>query len=348
MTDGLMSLRATEGSVAISLPGRESPTISGGIIPLMSEKTWRNALARTRQTAFGRLASLLGASELTQDYWETLEATLLQADLGLGVTMGLIEELRTAAAQNGWTQARQLRAALQQALLKRLPASVEPTPDRLSVPFVTLVVGVNGSGKTTTAARLAARWKAQGHRVLLAGADTYRAAAAEQLQKWGQALAVPVIVGQPGSDPAAVIYDACQAAAARKIDAVIGDTSGRMHTDHNLMAELEKIRRVAGKAIPGAPHEVLLVLDATTGQNAISQARSFTQSVGVTGVVLAKLDSSARGGVALAVAQELKLPIRYVGLGEGARDLAPFDPHAYLAGLLDGLQPESAGSPAFR
>jgi fused signal recognition particle receptor len=199
---------------------------------------------------------------------------------------------------------------------------------------VVILVGVNGSGKTTAAARLARQWQRQGKRVLLAGADTYRAAAGEQLSVWAERLGIEVIGGEPGADPGSVIYAALQAAQARGVDVVVADTSGRMHTRHNLMAELEKVVRVAGKVVPGAPHQVLLVLDATTGQNGLAQARAFTEAVGVNGVILAKLDTSARGGVALAVADQLNLPILFAGLGEGPEDLVRFQPEAYVEGLL--------------
>ncbi len=197
-----------------------------------------------------------------------------------------------------------------------------------------VLVGVNGSGKTTSAAKLAAVLLRKGKRVLFAAADTYRAAADEQLQRWAERLTVDMVSGKPGSDPAAVAYDAAQAALARKVDALLVDTSGRMHTSHNLMAELQKVCRVTGKVIPGAPHHVVLVLDATTGQNALAQARAFTQAVGVTEILLTKLDGSAKGGMALAVHRSLGLPISYVGLGEGTDDLAPFDAEAYVEALL--------------
>ncbi len=198
------------------------------------------------------------------------------------------------------------------------------------------MVGVNGSGKTTSAAKLAAVLQRQGQRVLFAAADTYRAAADEQLQRWAERLTVDVISGKPGSDPAAVAYEAAQAALARQVDALLVDTSGRMHTSHNLMAELQKVCRVTGKVVPGAPHHVVLVLDATTGQNALAQAHAFTQAVGVTEILLTKLDGSAKGGIAIAVHRSLGLPISYVGLGEGTDDLEPFDAEAYVEALLPG------------
>lgn len=306
----------------------------------MKAETWLEALARTRRAAFGRLGALLGVSQLPPDFWDQLEAALIQADLGPGTVQALLVAVRKEAAE-GRFRPEDLRQLLRGELLSRLP--ITPASEPEARPWVIMVVGVNGSGKTTTAARLARRWQQAGRSVLLAAADTYRAAAGEQLSLWGERLGLEVICGQPGGDPGAVVYDAAQAAAARHIDVLIVDTSGRMHTRHNLMAELQKVCRVAGKVIPGAPHQVLLVLDATTGQNGISQAKAFAEAAGVTGVVLAKLDSSARGGVGFAVASELRLPLAYVGLGEGPDDLEPFDAEAYVDGLLAD---DSGGSPS--
>ncbi len=268
---------------------------------------------------------------------------MIQADLGPRTAHGLLEELQRLARDEGLTRADELTARLRGLLLERLP---EALPESFEPrPHVVALVGVNGSGKTTTAARLARRWQAADARLLLAAADTYRAAAVEQLTIWGQRLGIDVIQGQPGGDPGAVAHDAAQAAKARGLDGLLVDTSGRMHTRHNLMAELQKVCRVLGKVIEGAPHEVLLVLDATTGQNGLAQARAFTEAVPVTGVVLAKLDSSARGGVGLAVAETLGLPIRYVGLGEGLDDLARFDPNEFVDGLLAEVA-QPAGRPS--
>jgi fused signal recognition particle receptor len=204
-------------------------------------------------------------------------------------------------------------------------------------PNVVLVVGVNGSGKTTTAAKLAGRAKAQGRAAMLVAADTFRAAAVEQLQSWGARLGVPVVAQRPGADPGAVVFDALQAALARGVDDVIIDTAGRLHTKHNLMAELEKVRKVCARALPGAPNEVLLVLDATTGTNGLVQAREFGAHAGVTGVALTKLDGTAKGGVVLAVARELGVPVRWVGVGEGLDALLPFAPDVFAAALLEAL-----------
>jgi fused signal recognition particle receptor len=301
-------------------------------MPGMPELAWRNALERTRRAALGRLSQLLGTSQITAATWEELEAGLVQADVGAALATEIAQQLRAQAAQAGLTRAGELRQALRDLLLRLLTHNPARIPD--ARPLVIILVGVNGSGKTTSAAKLAARLQGEGRRVLLAAADTYRAAADEQLQQWAARLNVEVIRGKPGSDPGAVAYDAAQAALARDLDILLVDTSGRMHTSHNLMAELQKICRVTGKVIPGAPHRVVLVLDATTGQNGVAQARAFLQAVGVTEILLSKLDGSAKGGVALAISRQLGLPITYVGLGEGTDDLAVFDPAAYVEALL--------------
>jgi fused signal recognition particle receptor len=279
------------------------------------------------------LASLLGASELTPVFWEQLEESLLQADLGVGIVIPIIEDLQQISRREGLSKGDQLLPILRDNLSEHLKGEAEVEP--ASKPFVIILIGVNGSGKTTTAARLAQRWLLGGKSVLMAAADTYRAAAAEQLGIWGERIGVDVITGIPGSDPGAVVYAAGQAALARDTDILIVDTSGRMHTQHNLMAELRKIVRVAAKVVKDAPHQVLLVLDATTGQNGLAQAQAFADAVELTGTVLAKLDNSARGGVGFAIASTLDLPILYAGTGEGLDDLSPFDPHAFINGLLN-------------
>jgi len=296
-------------------------------------KKWTDGLARTRKSAFGRIANLLGASEIDDETWEQLEALLVQADLGIETTTEIVESLQAQARQSGWTKAQELRNALRDELRARLETPAEISFDR-EQPTVILVVGVNGSGKTTTAAKLGKRFQDQGKSVLLAAADTFRAAAIEQLQHWGEQLGLRVIAGQPNGDPGAVLYDALQSALARQTDVVLVDTAGRLHTRYNLMEELKKVHRVAGKTLPGAPHAVWLVMDATTGQNALQQARAFKEAVEVTGIILAKLDSSARGGMAFAIQKQLDLPILYAGLGEGPEDLQPFDPEAFVEGIL--------------
>ncbi|WP_299285469.1 signal recognition particle-docking protein FtsY [Thermoflexus sp.] len=301
----------------------------------------REGLARTRQAAFGRIAQLLGATEITPALWEELEAALIQADVGVRVAQELLDRLRERVRREGVTRAEDLRAMLKaelRALLKD-PPPLNLGRDPLEV---VLVVGVNGSGKTTTVAKLAHRFRQQGRRVLLAAADTFRAAAGEQLEIWAERAGVPCIGGQPGADPGAVLFDALQAARARGYDLVLADTAGRLHTKYNLMQELQKVRRVATKAVPGAPHEVWLVLDATTGQNALPQAREFHQAVGVTGLILSKLDGTAKGGAVFAIARELGLPVRFVGVGEGLEDLLPFDADAFVEELFE----DATGSPA--
>jgi fused signal recognition particle receptor len=289
-------------------------------------------LARTRNAVFSRIAALLGASEVTPQVWEELEELLIQADVGVETTLVLIERLRRRARDEAILQAHRLRDALNEELRALLP-----TPPPLNLggrPLdVILIVGVNGSGKTTSIAKLGYRYRQEGRKVLLAAADTFRAAAIDQLRIWGERAGCPVLSGPEGGDPGAVVYDALQAARSRGMDMVIVDTAGRLHTRYNLMEELKKVRRVAARSVEGAPHETLLVLDATTGQNALSQARHFLEAVEVTGVILAKLDSTARGGMVFAIARELGLPVRFVGTGEGLDDLAPFDPDAFLRGL---------------
>jgi fused signal recognition particle receptor len=299
----------------------------------VEKSTWRQALARTRQTALGRMAHLLGSTELDENFWDSLEASLIQADLGVEQALEVVSSAQERARKQGFTQGEQVQGIIRELLLDKLDSS---TPVLVpSSPQVTILVGVNGSGKTTTAARLAYHFQQRDQRVLLAAADTYRAAAAEQLEAWGQRLSIDVVTGPPGSDPGAVVFNAGEAARARHIDQLIVDTSGRMHTEHNLMAELSKIVRVAGKVVEGAPHETLLVLDAVTGQNGLSQATAFAEAIPLTGVVLAKLDSSAKGGVAFAVSNTLALPIRYIGLGETIASLTAFEPEKFVNSFLN-------------
>jgi fused signal recognition particle receptor len=293
---------------------------------------WKNGLAKTSKSTFGQIAVLLGASEVTDETFEDLEALMIQADLGVETSEEILAELWERERSEGITRADDLRAAFREELRKRL---VEPPPvDFPAQPTVILVVGVNGSGKTTSIAKLGKRFKDEGKQVLLGAADTYRAAAVDQLEIWAQRLDLPVISGQMGGDAGAVAYDTVQSAINRHNDVVLIDTAGRLHTRYNLMEELKKVQRVVAKAIPGAPHEVWLVMDATTGQNALQQARAFKQAVEVTGVILAKLDSSARGGMAFAIQRELGLPILYAGLGEKPDDLQPFDPDLFIQGIL--------------
>src|SRR4030095_4175716 len=293
---------------------------------------WKNGLAKTSKTAFGQLAQLLGATQITHETWEDLEALLVQADLGIETTAEILESLRLVVRDQGLIYSEELFAALRDELRTRLdPAPVLEWKDK---PSVIMVVGVNGSGKTTTIAKLGQHFQLEGKTLLFGAADTFRAAAVDQLQVWGDRLGVDVISGAPESDPGAVAFNAVQSGSARGMDLIIVDTAGRLHTRFNLMEELKKVDRVIGKALPGAPHAVWLVLDATTGQNALQQAKAFKEAVGVTGVILSKLDSSARGGFAFAIQHELGLPILFAGLGEKPEDLTPFDPEAFVDGIL--------------
>ena len=293
---------------------------------------WKTGLAKTSKTAFGQLAQLFGATQITHETWEDLEALLIQADLGIETTAEILESLRLVVRDQGLIYTEELWEALRAELRARLDAP--PVLRWQSKPSVIMVVGVNGSGKTTTIAKLGQRFQAEGKSLLFGAADTFRAAAVDQLQVWGDRLKVDVIAGAPESDPGAVAFSAVQSGVARRLDLVIVDTAGRLHTRFNLMEELKKVDRVIRKALPGAPHAVWLVLDATTGQNALQQAKAFKEAVGVTGVILSKLDSSARGGMAFAIQRELGLPILFAGLGEKPEDLIPFDPDAFVRGVI--------------
>ncbi|MBI5944208.1 MAG: signal recognition particle-docking protein FtsY [Chloroflexi bacterium] len=293
---------------------------------------WKDGLSRSSKAAFGQIAALLGASEITSETWDDLESLLIQADMGIETASSVLDSLKRIQRTDGLIRANELFSALRQELRARLEAPPALKLDHK--PAIILIVGVNGSGKTTTIAKLASRFHSEGRKILLGAADTFRAAAMDQLQVWGDRLQVEVIVGAWESDPGAVAFNAVQAGVARSVDIVMIDTAGRLHTRFNLMEELKKVHRVVGKALEGAPHEVWLVLDATTGQNALQQARSFKDAVHVTGVILSKLDSSARGGMAFAIQRELGLPIHFAGLGEKPEDLQPFDPDAFVDGIL--------------
>ncbi|HZJ22007.1 MAG TPA: signal recognition particle-docking protein FtsY [Anaerolineales bacterium] len=293
---------------------------------------WKSGLAKTSKTAFGQLATLLGATEISRETFDDLEAILIQADLGIETTAEILSALRRVVQTEGLTRSDELAAALRTELRSRL--DVPPELTWTNKPAVIMVVGVNGSGKTTTIAKLAQRFQLEGRSLLFGAADTFRAGAVDQLQVWGERLKVDVIAGAPESDPGAVAFSAVQSGTARGVDLILLDTAGRLHTRFNLMEELKKVYRVIGKALPGAPHATWLVLDATTGQNALQQAKAFKEAVGVTGVILSKLDSSARGGMAFAIQRELKLPILFAGLGEKAEDLIPFNPDAFIEGIL--------------
>jgi fused signal recognition particle receptor len=296
----------------------------------------KSGVEKTRAGLVSRLEdALAGKKEIDADLLDELEYTLINADIGVRTTNEILERIRQQVDRRLVGDAAELRGLIRQHLLEILQSTERPIAHVDEPPAVVMVVGVNGAGKTTSIGKLAKRYKAEGRAVLLCAADTFRAAAIEQLEIWGERTATEVIRQQPGADPSAVLFDALQAARARKTDYVIVDTAGRLQTKANLMAELEKMRRTAGRVIPGAPHEVLLVLDATTGQNGLEQARRFTETSGVTGIILAKLDGTAKGGVVIAIARELNLPIRYVGIGEKADDLLPFDPEKFIASLFE-------------
>jgi len=268
---------------------------------------------------------------------EALEEALIAADVGPATALELVEAVREEAGRKGSGDEELVRRVLRDEIERRLSVpSPLPAPPSPGSPKVVLIVGVNGTGKTTTAAKLGARAVAAGQSVVLAAADTFRAAAIEQLEVWAGRLSIPVIKHKPGADPAAVVHDACTAAKARKADLLLIDTAGRLQTKHNLMEELAKIRRIAAREIPGAPHEVLLVLDAVSGLNGLSQAREFGKSAGVTGLVLTKMDGTAKGGVILAIVRDLNLPVKYVGVGETADDLLDFDAAAFADAVVNG------------
>jgi fused signal recognition particle receptor len=294
---------------------------------------WRAGLSKTSKSAFGRLANLLGATEINPATWDELETLLIQADVGIETTRDVLDALQRIVIDRGLTRANELREILRVDLRSRLMPP--PVINWIAQPSVILIVGVNGSGKTTTIAKLGKRFCDEGKSVLFGAADTFRAAAVDQLQVWGDRLKVEVVAGAPESDPGAVAFNAIQSGVAHKIDLILIDTAGRLHTRFNLMEELKKIYRVVGKALNGAPHAVWLVLDATTGQNALQQARAFKDDVHATGIILTKLDSSAHGGMAFAIQRELDLPILFAGLGEKMEDLEPFNPDAFVNGILD-------------
>lgn len=276
-----------------------------------------------------------GKKKIDDDLLEEIEYSLITADIGVRTATEVIESVRQQVDRKLINDPAELRSLISRHLVDVLQASERPVPLVTVPPAVVMVVGVNGAGKTTSIGKLTKRFKNEGRTVLLCAADTFRAAAIEQLEVWGERTATEVIRQNQGSDPSAVLFDALQAAKSRKVDYVIVDTAGRLHTKANLMAELEKMSRTAKRVIPDAPHEVLLVMDATTGQNGLEQARNFTQTSGVTGIILTKLDGTAKGGVVVAIARELNLPIRYIGVGEQVDDLLPFEPERFVASLFE-------------
>ena len=296
----------------------------------------KEAVSRTRENLAERIEDAVSFNkEIDRNTLDDLEATLIGADLGTTTTHEVLEKLREKADRKQIKDVDELKRLLKEELLAILTAAnSQPVQKVDGTPEVILVVGVNGTGKTTTIGKLAQVFRSQGKTVLMCAADTFRAAAIEQLEIWGQRTGTEVIKTRAGGDPAAVLFDALQAANARKTDYVVVDTAGRLHTKTNLMAELEKMRRTAQRIVPGAPHETLLVMDATTGQNGLQQARLFTEAAGVTGIVLTKLDGTAKGGVVVAISRELGVPVRYVGVGEKAGDLLPFDSKEFVDSLF--------------
>jgi fused signal recognition particle receptor len=276
-----------------------------------------------------------GRKEIDANVLEELEYALITADIGTKTTAEILERIRQRVERHQVGDIAELKSLIREHLLEILQATEKPVPLVKDPPAVMMVVGVNGAGKTTSIGKLTRRLQSEGRTVLLCAADTFRAAAIEQLEVWAERTGAGLIKQQPGSDPSAVLFDALQAAKARKVDYVIVDTAGRLHTKTNLMAELEKMRRTAARVIPEAPHEVLLVIEATTGQNGLEQARKFTESSAVTGIILTKLDGTAKGGVVVAISRELNLPIRYIGVGEQLDDLLPFEPENFAASLFD-------------
>ncbi|HBO33664.1 MAG TPA: signal recognition particle-docking protein FtsY [Anaerolineaceae bacterium] len=295
-------------------------------------KKWRDSLQKTRETTFGKIANLFGATEIDDQTFDDLEELLIQADVGVKTTLDLVDTAIEKTDELGLTRTSQLESLLKDELSNLLFEAVEP--DFSQKPTVIMVAGVNGSGKTTSIGKLAARYKNMGKSVLLVGADTYRAAAADQLEIWAERVGVPIITGQQNSDPGAVTFDGIRAAIAREIDIVLIDTAGRLHTRYNLMEEIKKVYRVAEKALPGAPHYSWIVIDTTTGQNALNQAEAFGKAVNLNGAILAKLDSSAKGGMVFAIKDQLDLPVIYAGLGEKIEDLQLFDKNSFIDSIF--------------
>ncbi len=306
--------------------------------PQPSGKALKEGLEKTRGGFVARIGSLIGRKQIDSALVDQLEEILFTADIGARTSHKLFEAVKSSLSRNELKDADAVWAVIRresEAILDRAQAKGGPLDLARAKPFVLLVIGVNGVGKTTTIGKLAAKWTAEGKKVILAAGDTFRAAATEQLEIWGQRTGVPVVKGKEGGDPSAVLFDAVKRAQNEGFDVVICDTAGRLHTKDNLMAELEKVRRVMKKAQPDAPHETFLVLDSTNGQNAIAQATTFKQAMDITGIVLTKLDGTAKGGVILGISDELGVPVRFVGIGEKVEDLRPFDPAEFVAALYE-------------
>ena len=308
----------------------------GGSLFDLLKKT-EPGVKRGKETWFGKIANIFNRDALGDEVWEELEELLVSADVGLDTTGKLLSKVKQRVRTDRLSEVSQIREALKEEMVNLLsiPRRANPIPEQSGEPpYIILVVGVNGSGKTTSIAKLAYGLTSQGKRVILAAADTFRAAAIEQLKHWGGKVDAEVIAHQPGGDPGAVAYDAVQAGYSRHAQAVIIDTAGRLHTKFNLMEELKKIKRVVAKHDASAPHQVLLVMDATTGQNGLAQAKHFTEAVDVTGIFLAKLDGTARGGIVFAICDQLNIPISYIGTGEKLQDMAPFDAEVFVNAIF--------------
>lgn len=300
----------------------------------------RKGMSKTRTSFFGRIAQVLGfGADVTDDTWDELEAIFLQADMGVPTTMTLLDALQDRARKDRIKTTDKLNEIVKEELRQLLKP---PQPMNISGRdlSIIMIVGVNGSGKTTSIGKLARRMQLNNRKTIIAAGDTFRAAAIDQLKIWGERADIPVIAGKPGMDPGAIVYDSVEAARARNAEILIIDTAGRLHSNYNLMQELLKIRNVVRKVVEDAPHETLLVLDGTTGQNALNQAKKFQEMVDVTGVIVTKLDSSAKGGMVFSIQQELGLPIHYIGIGETIYDLVPFDPDRFVESLFEGISEE--------
>jgi len=300
----------------------------------MGEKL-KNRLEKSRRGFAGQIKNLFGGDSINEDFFQELEETLILGDVGAETALYVVENLRNRVREDKIKDVQQVKELLQEELAGILETDNDQGTIPEGSPAVVLVMGVNGSGKTTTAAKLAHRYKQEGKKVMLVAGDTFRAAAIEQLAAWAERTGVDIIKQQQGSDPSAVFFDALKAARSRGVDLVIGDTAGRLHTRSNLMDELNKVYRVTGKVIEGAPHRVYLVVDATTGQNGLVQAEKFNQAVPVSGLILTKIDGTARGGVVLSIREKLGLPLCYLGLGEGLEDLQHFEPRSFVEALLE-------------
>jgi fused signal recognition particle receptor len=297
------------------------------------QKKTEQGVKRSREAWFSKITRLFDRARVDDSVWEELEELLISADVGVDTTADLIQRVKERVKTEKISDGPKVREVLKQEMVKKLSLDDASSRKIVSSPEVILVAGVNGSGKTTSIAKLANSYKKDGQRVILAAADTFRAAAIEQLQKWGDRIGAEVIAHRQGGDPGAVVFDALEAARSRGVHVVIVDTAGRLHTKFNLMEELKKIKRVASRIDQSAPHQVLLVLDATTGQNGLAQAKYFTEAIGITGIFLAKLDGTAKGGIVLSICDSLKIPILYIGTGEGVEDLAPFNAQAFVEAL---------------